>query len=86
MTKPRFTPDPLPDGLDPDLAAYLQRQFDRANDFWPKDLEDRVIALEKNYKYITGSWPVVDYSSVSFQFEVTGGIIIEPPIENPQEF
>jgi photosystem II stability/assembly factor-like uncharacterized protein len=37
------------------------------NDWWPKDLEDRVKALEENYGYITGTWPIVDYSYVQFE-------------------
>lgn len=71
VTKPRFTPDPLPDGLDPSLASFLQRQFDRINDWWPKDLEDRVKALEKSYPYIGGTWPIVDYSTVEFNGSAT---------------
>lgn len=77
MTKPRFTPDPLPDGLDPALASYLQRQFDRINDWWPKDLEDRVKALEKDFTYISGDWPIVDYSYVQFEGAATAEQVTE---------
>lgn len=77
MTKPRFTPDPLPDGLDPSLASFLQRQFDRINDWWPKDLEDRVKALEKSYPYIGGTWPIVDYSTVEFNGSATAAELLE---------
>jgi hypothetical protein len=67
VTKPRFTPDPIPDGLDPELAAYLQRQFNRIDDWWPKDLEDRVKALEEIASRVGGVWPIVDYSRVSIR-------------------
>lgn len=77
MTKPRFTPDPLPDGLDPELSSFLQRQFDRINDWWPKDLEDRVKALEENYGYITGTWPIVDYSYVQFEGAAEAAQLLE---------
>lgn len=77
MTKPRFTPDPLPDGLDPTLASYLQRQFDRINDWWPKDYEDRIQALENSVPYISGDWPIVDYAYTRFE----GSVEAIQPIE-----
>jgi hypothetical protein len=80
VTKPRFTPDPLPDGLDPSLASFLQRQFDRINDWWPKDLEDRVKALEKSYPYIGGTWPIVDYSTIEFNGSATAEQLTERAI------
>lgn len=73
MTKPRFVVDPVPDlaGLDPQeqqqaFMAWAQRQFDRIHDWWPKDSEDRLIALEELNTKIKGFWPIVDYSIVQF--------------------
>ncbi len=70
MAKPKFTPDPVPDGMDPQLAEYLSRQLNRIEDWWPKDYEERIQALEQLAPYCTGTWPIVDYSSVVFGYEI----------------
>jgi len=77
MTKPKFTPDPAPniEGVPVEQALrmfmdHVQRQDNRIEDWWPKDLEDRVEALELLVPYMTGTWPIVDYSSVTFGYEV----------------
>lgn len=72
MTKPKFTPDPPPVGASrEEQLAWFQRQFDRIEDWWPKDLEDRLKALEIAFPYKSGTWPIVDSSSVSFRAEST---------------
>lgn len=83
MTKPKFTPDPVPDGLDQPLAEYLARQLNRIEDWWPKDLEARLEALELLVPYKTGVWPIVDYSRVTFtgyEDEATVVQVLEPNI------
>lgn len=89
MTKPRFVVDPVPDlaGLDPQeqqqaFMAWAQRQFDRIHDWWPKDSEDRLIALEELNTKIKGFWPIVDYSIV--QFDGTATIFHDPDISCAQ--
>ena len=67
MAKPKFTPDPVPDGMDPQLAEYLSRQLNRIEDWWPKDYEERIQALEQLAPYCTGTWPIVDYSNITFE-------------------
>jgi len=70
MAKPRFTPDPPPVGAtDAEVIAWEKRQLDRIEDWWPKDLEDRLAALELRWPYKSGTWPIVDGSSISFQAE-----------------
>jgi len=70
VTKPKFTPDPPPvGGRSEERIAWAQRQYARIEDWWPKDLEDRLAALELRFPYKSGTWPIVDSSSVSFQVE-----------------
>jgi len=80
MTKPKFTPDPVPDGMDPQLAEYLSRQLNRIEDWWPKDFEERIQTLEELSPYCTGTWPIVDYSNISFESasEVITAVYPEP--------
>ena len=60
MTIPRFTPDPLPDGLDPELAAYLQRQFDRISDWWPLNCCDVVDELARLNPTVSGEFSILE--------------------------
>jgi len=67
MTKPKFTPDPPPVGAtDAEVIAWGKRQLDRIEDWWPKDLEDRLAALELRFPYKPGTWPIVDSTEVDF--------------------
>jgi hypothetical protein len=67
MTKPRFTAEPIPEIDDPTLRAYLERHFNRLDDYWPQDLENRLAMLERQWPYLSGSWPIVDGSYVYFR-------------------
>jgi len=70
VTKPKFTPDPPPvGGSSEERVAWTQRQYARIEDWWPKDLEDRLAALELRFPYKSGTWPIVDASSVKFTAE-----------------
>jgi len=67
VTKPKFTPDPPPvGGSSEEHIAWAQRQYARIHDWWPKDLEDRLAALELRWPYKSGTWPIVDASSINF--------------------
>ena len=67
MGRPKFTPDPPPvGGSEADYQAWAQQQYNRISDWWPKDLEDRLKALEQSWPYRSGVFPIIDYSSVSF--------------------
>jgi len=64
VAKPKFTPDPPPaGGSSEEQIAWAQRQYARIEDWWPKDLEDRLKALELSFPYKSGTWPIVDGSS-----------------------
>ena len=74
MAKPKYTPDPPPDvqGMPFDQAFPLFmdwkiRQENRQEDWWPKDYEARIQELEKLAPYCTGTWPIVDYSNITFE-------------------
>jgi len=74
MTKPRFTPDPPPvGGTKEEILAWKKRQYDRIHDWWPKDLEKRLAALELAFPYKSGTWPIVD-TSISVQSTCVEGI------------
>ena len=66
MSKPRFTPDPPPEGADPRLVEWANRQFQRIEDWWPKSYDARLDLLEALQPYAPGVWPIVDSFSVSF--------------------
>jgi hypothetical protein len=67
VTKPKFTPDPPPVGASQqELLAWEKAQFDRIEDWWPKNLEDRLKALEIAFPYKSGTWPIVDVASLDF--------------------
>ena len=68
MTKPRYTYDPPPEVLDPVVREWLARQHTRIYDLWPEDLSARLEALEANWPFVGGTWPIVDYASVNFNF------------------
>ena len=69
--KPRFTADPVqaPPEVPPEVRAWLQEQMQRIDDYWPKDLEQRLAELERLYPYIGGTWTIVDYSSCNLGIE-----------------
>ena len=77
MTKPKFTPDPPPhlQGMPveqafPVFVDWAIRQEYRQEDWWPKDLEARVQALELLAPYCTGTWTIADAGYVDFGYEV----------------
>lgn len=79
MVKPKFTPDPPPniDGLPVEqqvrmLFEHYQRQYNRIEDWWPKDLEERVQTLEQLVPYKLGPWTMVSVSSMDWDYEVVG--------------
>ena len=74
MTKPKFTPDPPPylQGMEVDKAFPLfvdwaMRQNNRIEDWWPKDYEARIQALERLSPYCIGEWIIADAAHVSFE-------------------
>lgn len=76
MTKPKFTPDPPPylkgmpiEKAFPLFVDWVIRQDYRKEDWWPKDYEDRVQALEKLSPYCIGQWTIADAASLSFEIE-----------------
>ena len=77
MTKPKFTPDPPPylkgmpfEQAFPLFVDWKIRQENRAEDWWPKDLEARVQALELLAPYCIGTWAIADAAYVNFGYEV----------------
>ena len=82
MTKPKFTPDPPPylQGMPIEkafalFADWAIRQEYRKEDWWPKEFESRVQALEKLVPYCIGEWTIADAAYVNFGFEVVPGIL-----------
>jgi len=71
LSRPKFTPDPPPEGADPRFIEWANRQFQRIEDWWPKDYGDRLRALELLTPYKSGTWPIIDSSS----FRVTAEAI-----------
>lgn len=67
MTKPRYTNDNAPLTDDPNLKRFLDEQFQRIYDLWPQDVEARLDALEREFPYIGGTWPIVQ----EFLFKAT---------------
>lgn len=74
MAKPKFTPDPPPylqnmpaEEAFPLFVDWVIRQEYRKEDWWPKDYEERIQALEQLVPYCTGTWPIVDYSNITFE-------------------
>ena len=74
--KPKFTPDPPPniEGLDTDTAFRMyydwnQRQWNRAEDWWPKDQSENIALLQQLTGATIGTWPIIGYSS--FNYEMT---------------
>lgn len=79
MTKPRFTADPPPnlDGLPIEEAFRIFVDWDirqkyRQDDWWPDDHSARIDLLEALFPGAPGTWPIVDYSTVSFNPRVSG--------------
>ena len=73
MTKPRFTADPpiSLEGMSEQekleaVIDWAQRQVYRIDDWWPEDFESRIAQLEALFPGAPGTWPIVDYSTVSF--------------------
>lgn len=76
MVKPKFTPDPPPniDGLPVEeqvrmLLDHMQRTHNRIEDWWPKDFENRIQALEGLVPYKIGPWVMVSVSSMDWGYE-----------------
>ena len=76
LGKPRYTPEPPVESMDPAARAYYRRELERISDLWPKDYGRRIAALEALVPYATGVWPIVDGGFVSFIGE--GGVVSEP--------
>lgn len=70
MSKPKFTPDPiqLTDEVE-NVIEWAKRQFDRIEDYWPRDYTDWIEELMARNPQLTGTWPVIDSSYVLFLAE-----------------